>query len=116
MATQFELTMEQLPAVVDAVGDKFGIANLSNDLERFLEPGPGRSFVSQAATFGYTFLGATADLLLVIVAAVYMAADPTFYRVGTAKLLPQNQHGRILDAMDATGTALGSGFGANSRR
>ena len=41
-----------------------------------------------------------------MVAAIYIAADPTLYRRGVAMLLPPNQHERIFDAMDVTGSAL----------
>ncbi|HEV7252696.1 MAG TPA: AI-2E family transporter [Mesorhizobium sp.] len=106
VSAQFALSMERLPAAIDAAGDRLGIDDLRAEMERSLEPGQVRSFIAQAASFGYTFIGAAADLLLVIVAAVYLAADPKLYRRGTAKLLPPNQHARIFDAMDATGAAL----------
>jgi predicted PurR-regulated permease PerM len=56
-------------------------------------------------------LGVIGDLALVLVAAVYFAADPRLYRRGTAKLLPPSQHARVLDAMDVTGNALKLWFG-----
>jgi predicted PurR-regulated permease PerM len=63
------------------------------------------------AGLGFTVVGGLTDCLLVIVAGIYLAADPDVYRRGLAKLFPPTQHGRIEDALDATGTALRLWFG-----
>ena len=56
--------------------------------------------------WGYTFLGALGEVLLVVVVAMYLAADPELYKRGAVKLLPPEQHGRIVSALDATALAL----------
>jgi predicted PurR-regulated permease PerM len=99
-----------LPQAINAAGDRIGISNASAELEEAITSGSG-GLLSRLASLGSTVVGALANLALVIVAAVYLAADPTLYRRGAIKLLPPSQHGRILDAMDVTGNALRLWFG-----
>ena len=103
---QIVLVVEGLPAAVDAVGNRIGIAGASAQIERAISSGPAGSVLSRAAGLGYTIVGALADLIVVVVASIYLAADPKPYREGAAKLLPPSQHRRILDAMDVAGNAL----------
>lgn len=103
---QVSQMLEKLPQAINAAGSRVGISNASEQLEKAISSGPGPSVLSQAAGFGYTVIGALADLVLVVVSSVYLAADPRLYRRGTVKLLPPSQHDRIFDAMDVTGNAL----------
>ena len=108
---QLSTVAEKLPGAINAIGDKFGVANASGEAEKLIGSVSGASALSRAAGVGYTVLGAVGDVALVIVAAIYFAADPRLYRRGTAKLLPPSQHERVLDAMDVTGNALKLWFG-----
>jgi predicted PurR-regulated permease PerM len=103
---QISQVFEKLPDTINAVGNRIGINNAREELENAISSNPGPSVLSRAAGFGYTVLGALADLALVIIASIYLAADPRLYRRGVAKLLPPSQHARIFDAMDVTGNAL----------
>ena len=103
---QITQVAEKLPAALDAAGSRVGISNAAAQLEQAITSSAGPSVLSRAAGIGYTVVGALADLALVVVAAIYLAADPRLYRRGTAKLLPPSQHARIFDAMDVTGKAL----------
>jgi predicted PurR-regulated permease PerM len=106
IAGQITFIVERLPAALDATGDQLGISNASAQLEKTISESSGGGVLSRAAGLGYTVLGVLADLVLVVVASIYLAADPKLYRRGTAKLLPPSQHQRIFDAMDTTGNAL----------
>jgi predicted PurR-regulated permease PerM len=103
---QISQVFDKLPDAIDAVGSRIGINNAREELENAISSNSGPSVLSRAAGFGYTVLGALADLALVIIASIYLAADPRLYRRGVAKLLPPSQHARIFDAMDVTGNAL----------
>ena len=103
---QISQVFEKLPDAIDAVGNRIGINNAREELEKAVSSSAGPSVLSRAAGLGYTVVGILADLALVVIAAIYLAADPRLYRRGTAKLLPPSQHARIFDAMDVTGSAL----------
>jgi predicted PurR-regulated permease PerM len=96
----------KLPIAIDAVGDRLGIGGASTQLEGALKSGSTPSVLSRAAGIGYTILGILADAIVVLIASIYIAADPHLYRRGATKLLPPEQHGRVLEAMDATARAL----------
>ncbi|WP_230530916.1 AI-2E family transporter [Microvirga roseola] len=98
--------INMLPEAIDAVGERFGVASATQQIEEAIAGRSNLSTLSQAAGFGYNIIGALANLALVIVAAIYLAADPKLYRRGTVKLLPPSQHERIFDAMDLAGNAL----------
>ena len=107
VAGQMTNVFEKLPQAIEAIGDKFGIMDASATLEEAISGGGGgRSVLTRAASLGYTLIGALGDLALVLFAAVYLAADPTLYRRGTAKMFPLEQHARLVEAMNVTGAAL----------
>jgi predicted PurR-regulated permease PerM len=62
--------------------------------------------MSKAARGTFTAFGALADVILVVVLAVYLALDPATYRKGLLMLLPAESRPRIGAALDAAGTAL----------
>jgi predicted PurR-regulated permease PerM len=106
-AGQMASVFERLPQALEAIGDKVGFPDANAALEEAIAGGGGgRSVLTRAVSLGYTLMGALGDFTLVIFAAIYLAADPTLYRRGTAKLLPPDQHARAMDAMDVTGAAL----------
>lgn len=108
---QISQLFETLPQAIDAVGTRIGVSHASDKVQEAIASGSGTGILSRAVGLGYTLLGAVADLALVIVAAIYLAADPRLYRHGAIKLLPPSQHQRIFDAMDVTGNALRLWFG-----
>lgn len=60
----------------------------------------------QAASYALVALDAIAALVLALVGGIYLAADPTMYRRGLARLLPHGQQERVEEAMLAAGRAL----------
>jgi predicted PurR-regulated permease PerM len=106
ISAQIMQVVEKLPAAIDAAGIRLGISNAAEQLETAITSRSDPSFVFRAAGIGYTLFGGLTDLALVVVAAIYIAADPKLYRRGVAMLLPPSQHARIFDAMDVTGSAL----------
>ncbi len=106
IGAQITQVFDKLPGAIDAAGNRIGISNAFGQIENAVTSGADPSFFFRAAGLGYTLVGALADLALVVVAAIYIAGDPTLYRRGVAMLLPPNQHERIFDAMDVTGSAL----------
>jgi predicted PurR-regulated permease PerM len=109
---QLSNVFQKLPQAVHAIGEKIGVLDANFALEEALSGGGGgRSVLTRAASLGYTLIGGLGDLALVLVGAVYLAADPGLYRSGLVKMFSQNQHERIRDAMNVTGAALQLWFG-----
>jgi predicted PurR-regulated permease PerM len=63
---------------------------------------PGR-----LANFATTTFGALADAAIIVVLAVFLAADPALYRRGLVKLVPPRGRAAAEETLDAIGTALG---------
>ena len=103
---QVRSVVERLPEALDQLGSRLGIQNATGVVENVVEPGAGGNVVSRIAGVGFTILGAIGDLLLVVVAAIYLAADPRLYATGAVKLVPPTQHERLLEALDATALSL----------
>ncbi len=95
-----------LPQAADALLRRFGIENASRQLPNLVGANLGQDVIGRLATFGSTLLGALADLLVVLVAGIFLAVDPHLYQRGLVKLFPQSQHARIEDALAASGHAL----------
>ena len=64
------------------------------------------SAVGRIAAFGAVVLDALSALLLAVVGAVYLAADPAGHRRGLVALLPHNQQRRGEEFLEACGNAL----------
>jgi predicted PurR-regulated permease PerM len=61
---------------------------------------------SWLAAYGLSIVDAIVGVVLVVVAGVYLAADPDLYRRGTAKLFPPSQHQLIGETMIEIGETL----------
>lgn len=96
----------RVPAALDAIGQRFGILNASQQLADTIASGRSGQLLSNAASLGYSFVGGLADLVLVVLAAVYLAADPKVYRTGFVKLFPRAHHHAVADALDSAVSAL----------
>ena len=103
---QAQQMARQLPQATEAIGERFGVPNAMNRVEEAVQANASGNVLSRVAGLGFTVLGVIGDIVLVIVAGIYLAANPTVYRHGMAKLFPPAQHDRLLDAFDATATAL----------
>ena len=106
VAGQTGQLLDQLPQATQAIAQRLGMPDAAERLQQAIGAGAGQNILSQVAGMGFTVLGGLGDLVVVIVAAIYLAADPGLYRRGSAKLLPPSQHERVHDALGLTGTAL----------
>jgi predicted PurR-regulated permease PerM len=111
LGTQLRAQLAQLfallPPAVDAVLADFGVTSVAQEIPRVLGSGLGGRVLSQVASLGVTAVGALTNLLLVVVAGVFLAADPELYRTGFVKLFPPSLHDHLDGALDASGRALG---------
>jgi predicted PurR-regulated permease PerM len=105
LAGQFARVFEQAPHALDAAGDWLGIQHASSRLSEALSS-RGISYVPEAASAGYAVISATAQAVLVVAGAVYLAAEPRLYRDGLAKLFPHRMRGELLETMTLIASAL----------
>jgi predicted PurR-regulated permease PerM len=106
MRTQIAGISERLPAALNSFTRELGLGDVTGQLHQMLGMGPGGGFIGRLAGIGAAFLGGLADFLLVIIAGVFIAANPKVYRDGLVKLFPPSQHERIRSSLDACGEAL----------
>jgi predicted PurR-regulated permease PerM len=104
--TQIDEIFSRAPEAVDAAGRQFGIDGAYAQLTEAFSSNTSGQLLSHAARMGYTLIGIVADVALVVITAVYFAADPQLYRDGAVKLLPPSQQDRVRDAMSMTASAL----------
>ncbi len=103
---QVHQVFARAPGALDALGERFDIQNASDRVGELLSASGGGQLFSHVASAGYTIVGGVTDLVLVIVAAIYLSADPQVHRRGVARLFPPAQHQRILGTMGLAGRAL----------
>jgi predicted PurR-regulated permease PerM len=105
LATQLTHVFERIPEAIDAAGEWIGIPGIADRLTEVIPDG-GMRYFARAATAGYALIGGITQLLLVLIAAVYLASDPLLYRNGLAKLFPSDAQERIVDTMGVVASAL----------
>lgn len=64
------------------------------------------TFASRVGTFTMTAAGATIQLLIVIIAAVFFTIDADTYRDGALRLAPKERRGALREALKTTSSAL----------
>jgi predicted PurR-regulated permease PerM len=98
---------QELPKQLSALGERFGISALPERISRQAEDFAARSNVVQSVA-GYTtgLVGVLANAVLVVVAGVYLAARPRFYRDGCLLLFPQRIRDNVAATADNAGRAL----------
>lgn len=108
VSDQAQSLRDALPAAWKALEARIGDYGLSRQFERLLStistPGGG-----SLSTFGRTLMsigGGLADLLVVIFAGIYLAAQPNFYRAGLIKLIPPARRKLAAEAMRESERAL----------
>jgi predicted PurR-regulated permease PerM len=106
MRAQIAGLSERLPAGLNSFTRELGLGDVTQQLPDMLGMGPGGSFVSRLAGIGAALVGGLADFVLVVVAGVFIAADPKVYREGLVKLFPPSQHERVRSSLQASGQAL----------
>jgi predicted PurR-regulated permease PerM len=106
MRAQLAGVVEQLPGGLNSLSRSFGFGDISNQLPQMFGANPGTAILSRVAGLGATVLGGLTDFVLVVVAGLFIAADPKVYRRGLVKLFPPSQHDRVEGSLDASGEAL----------
>jgi predicted PurR-regulated permease PerM len=107
IAAEASSLTENLPRMVSALGERLGVDDLYDRLAEqvgnFFDRG---GIAGDIAGYTSTFLGVAANVLLVVVAGLYLAAHPKRYSRGMLKLVPPDSRPRASDAVDNAGQAL----------
>lgn len=104
VSEQFTEVSEQLPQAYNRLR---GLIDQLPFAQNFLSGTPDiQSITSRALSFAFGAVGAVTNLVLVIVAAMYLAIEPGMYMRGVEKLFPKSEGARVREALSASGQAL----------
>ena len=99
--------VEQLPGLISSLGERLNVPSLGDQLwERAQGWLSGGGIVQNVAGYTSGLLGVVADMVLVVVAGIYLAAAPEIYRNGLLKLVPPTYRNEGVRLLDNTGQAL----------
>jgi predicted PurR-regulated permease PerM len=104
---QFAQLLERLPELIQAAEDRLGIENLEERLAEQIQQSVGRaSLLYNVAGWSSAIVGGLANLGLVVIAGIYLAADPQVYRRGLLLLFPQRLHSQAAETLDVLYSGL----------
>jgi predicted PurR-regulated permease PerM len=103
---QFSNVVERLPFAVDNFSKNLGLGSVSDDIAEMISNTPTGGLAARIAGIGGAILNGLANFLLVVIAGLYIAANPRLYTRGLIKLFPKHQHERVESSLDASGQVL----------
>ncbi|MBB5697811.1 AI-2E family transporter [Sphingomonas yantingensis] len=104
LSEQFTEVGQQLPQAFEKAR---AMAAQVPFLQSFLSGTPDfQGVASRALSFAFGAVGAITNLVLVIVAAMYLALEPGIYMRGVEKLFPKEKGRQVREALSASGQAL----------
>ena len=105
---QMSTLAAQLPQAWNAFEQRLGDSMIGERiLSALRETQPtGTSVASRIGGFLYSATSALLDLILVIIAGIFIAASPGTYRRGLLKLVPKHREQQAGETLDATANAL----------
>lgn len=105
---QMSSLKEAIPAAWQAVQARLEMVGLAGPVSEWLNRmrSSGGSMLGNIGGIALTIGNGVADLLLVLVGGIYLAAQPKLYKTGIIKLVPEGARGRIAQALDDSWTAL----------
>jgi predicted PurR-regulated permease PerM len=107
IAGQFNTVIEALPGAVDNLGRRLGIENATGRLQEMSADNLTASDVlPRAAGAGILLVGAIMNIVLVTIAAIYLATEASLYRKGVTKLFHQTHQERVEETLETVGNAL----------
>ena len=108
VARQWETLRQSIPSAWQTIFQRLEAYGFAEPVRQWLQSigSGGQGVLSSMTRFLVSFTSAMADTVLVIFGGIYLAADPTLYRRGLAKLLPQAARPKLAEALDDCGGAL----------
>jgi predicted PurR-regulated permease PerM len=105
IVTQLTDLWRQLPGAIDNLEQRLGLGDVSAMILEHAQSNPG-NIVFQITSWAGFLLGGLGNALLLLVASVFLAAQPALYKQGTLKLVPPSQRPPIEETMDFSAAAL----------
>ena len=120
LAGVFTMFGTQIAREMDTIQERFPVALASaqaqlqawgveaESIRRLIDQGAGdvSAIVSRAGGYALSATSGVADFLLVLVGAIFLAAQPDIYRRGLVMLVPKSHEALTAQALDDTGHAL----------
>lgn len=103
---QFQILRDALPAAWQSFEARIGDVGLGDQLRRLADSIRTQSGLSAFSRFLLSFGSGLADILVVLVAGIFLAAQPRFYASGAIKLVPPARRPLVTEAMDESERAL----------
>lgn len=108
LASEFDTIRESIPPAMEQVRgllDRFG---LGEPARKLMSEGTGdvSKLLSQAGDYALTVGNGLANLLLVLVGAIFIASDPGVYRRGLLLLIPSRAEPTVAEALDDAAQGL----------
>lgn len=98
---------QELPKLLSEIGNQLGLQHLDRRVVSWAHGLAARDGVMGRITATTSFvISGFADTLLVVVAGVYLAANPSTYRDGMLRLVPLRWRGEAAHFVETTGRAL----------
>jgi predicted PurR-regulated permease PerM len=103
---QVQALRDSLPAAWSSFEARIGDMGLGEQLRHLMESIRSQSGPSALGRFILSLGSGLADVLVVLVAGIFLAAQPRFYAEGAIKLVPSSRRKLVSEAMDESETAL----------
>ena len=103
---QMQVLREALPAAWSSFEARIGDMGLGEQLRQLMESVRSQSGPSALGRLILSLGSGLADLLVVLVAGIFLAAQPRFYAGGAIKLVPSSKRKLVGEAMDESENAL----------
>jgi predicted PurR-regulated permease PerM len=107
VSAQVAVLADQLPAAWEDLERRFAGTLVGEMMEALRAQVNGAGIVSSLGRMGWSLGTALIDILIVIVAGIFLAATPQSYRTGILKLVPKQRRAVAAETIDASGRALG---------
>ncbi|GAA0732066.1 AI-2E family transporter [Sphingomonas japonica] len=108
LAREFDTIREKIPGALTAIEGQLETWGLGDRVRSVFEQGAGdvSSLMSSAGSYALSIGSGLADFALVLVGAIFLAADPAVYRRGVILLTPKRAEPVMDDALDDCTHAL----------
>lgn len=108
LAVEIEGLRQGLPAAWSLFQDWLEQSPIGPAVRDVLDEAQGSAsaMAARAGALAMSATGSLANLLLVVVGGIYLAAQPALYRSGVLKLFPAGSRATLGEALDASGHAL----------
>lgn len=105
IVAQSQQLRDQLPKAWESIESTIGITDLDEKIAEQAQDATG-GMLSSVAGYVVSAGSAVADIFIVVIGGLYLAAAPKNYARGALMLFPESQRERFAETFDASGKAL----------